>query len=85
MQEGFLHFLQFPCLFPFMPYILAEGPHQIAYVTFKIRHFGHFSTSFRMDVLDRETINFPWWAEMVQKAQPPKQPRCMFTENLIIS
>ena len=34
---------------------------------------------------ERLMINFPWWAEMVQKAQPPKQPRCRLTENFIIS
>ena len=30
-------------------------------------------------------MNLPWCADIVQKLQPPKHPRCIFTENLIIS
>ena len=38
-----------------------------------------------IEALLRDATNLPWCAEMVQKAQPPKQPRCRFTECRIIS
>ena len=38
------------------------------------------TTSFNIDSLLRDATNLPWCAEMVQKAQPPKQPRCRLTE-----
>jgi len=47
--------------------------------------FVTFSTSFMIDLTDRLAMNFPWWAEIVQKLHPPKQPLCILTENLIIS
>ncbi len=39
----------------------------------------------RIDFSLREVMNLPWWADMVQKEQPPKQPRWILTECLIIS
>ena len=43
------------------------------------------STSARIDRSLRELMNLPWWAEMVQNEQPPKQPRWILTELRIIS
>ena len=42
-------------------------------------------TSLRMDASLREEMNFPWCAAIVQKLHPPKHPRCVHTENLIMS
>ena len=42
-------------------------------------------TSLRIDASLRDEMNFPWCAAIVQKLQPPKHPRCVHTENLIMS
>ena len=42
-------------------------------------------TSLRMEASLREEMNLPWCAAIVQKLHPPKHPRCVHTENLIIS
>ena len=44
-----------------------------------------FSTSLRIDSSDRLWMMRPWWAVIEQKVQPPKQPRMIVTESLIIS
>ena len=68
-----------------MRYMLAEGPPTSVRVPRKSGIRVMRSTSRRMEASLRERMNLPWWAEIVQKAQPPKQPRWILTECLIIS
>ena len=42
-------------------------------------------TSFRIDVCERDWIVRPWCVVIEQNVQPPKQPRIIVTESLIIS
>ena len=44
-----------------------------------------FSTSFITDSDDRLWMIRPWWAVIEQNVQPPKHPRRIVTESLIIS
>ena len=39
----------------------------------------------RIDSCDRDWMIRPWWAVIEQNVQPPKQPRMIVTESLIIS
>jgi hypothetical protein len=38
-----------------------------------------------IDSSERLEMNFPWWADIVQKEHPPKHPRWIVTESFIIS
>ena len=44
-----------------------------------------FCTSRTTDSFDRLWMIRPWWAVIEQNVQPPKQPRMIVTESLIIS
>ena len=44
-----------------------------------------FRTSSSTDSRDRFWMIRPWWAVIEQKVHPPKQPRMIVTESLIIS
>ncbi len=68
-----------------MPYILAVGAPTSEILPAKSGSLLSSLTSFRIDCSLRDDMNLPWCAAMVQKLQPPKHPRCVFTENLIIS
>src|SRR5215207_6371469 len=85
MQLGRMHSSQIHCSLPFILYMLAEGPPRSLMVPRKSGICFTDSTSRRMLALLRLATNLPWWAEIVQKLQPPKHPRCMLIECLIIS
>ena len=59
MQEGFLHWAQISGFFPFIRYILAEGPPRSLRYPLKSGIWVISLTSFNMDSLLREAINFP--------------------------
>src|SRR5689334_10293100 len=85
MQLGRTHSSQIHCCLPFILYMLADGPPRSLIVPRKSGICLIDSTSRRMDALEREATNLPWCAEIVQKLHPPKHPRCMLIECLIIS
>jgi len=64
--------------------LVCRRPSQIAYVSLN-PGISVFSVFRRIDSFERDAINFPWCAEMVQKAHPPNQPRCRFTKLVIVS
>ena len=85
MQLGRTHSSQIHCCLPFILYMFAEGPPRSVIVPRKSGMSFTCSTSRRIDAFDRLATNLPWCAEIVQKLQPPKHPRCMLIECLIIS
>ena len=85
MQLGRTHSSQIHCSRPFILYILPEGPPRSEIVPRKSGICLMDSTSRRMLALLRLATNLPWCAEIVQKLHPPKHPRCILIECLIIS
>src|ERR1044071_1095123 len=83
MQLGLMHSSQIHCSLPFILYMLPEGPPRSLIVPRKSGICLIDSTSRRIEALEREATNLPWCAEIVQKLQPPKHPRCMLIECLI--
>src|SRR5690606_23892422 len=67
-------------------YILAVGPPKSEIMPVKPGAVSRiFSTSRRIESSERFWIIRPSCSVMEQKVQPPKQPRMMLTENLIMS
>ena len=66
-------------------YMLAVAPPMSDTTPLNSGSSARFRTSRSTDSGDRLWMMRPWWAVMEQKVQPPKQPRMMVTESLIIS
>ena len=84
MHEGRVHFSHRERSLPAIPYMLAEGPPRSVIVPRKSGMAATRSTSRSTEASERGVTNLPWCAEMVQKAQPPKHPRCIVIEWRII-
>ena len=58
---------------------------QIAQITLEVWQLRDGFHLFQNALLAAAYDEFAWCAEMVQKAHPPKHPRCRLTENFIMS
>ncbi len=66
-------------------YMLAVGPPMSLMTPENSGSAAILRTSFSTDSCERDWMMRPWWAVIEQKVQPPKQPRMIVTESLIIS
>src|SRR5438270_9964498 len=66
-------------------YMLAVGPPTSLMMPLNSGSAASLRTSLTTDSGDRDWMIRPWWAVIEQKVQPPKQPRMIVTESLIIS
>ena len=67
-----------------MRYMLAVGPPRSLMWPLNSGSAARFWTSLRIEVSLRFWITRPWCMVIEQKVQPPKHPRMMVTESLII-
>ena len=68
-----------------MRYMFAVAPPTSETMPLKSGSFAIARTSRRTEASERFWMIRPWWAVIEQKVQPPKQPRMIVTESLIIS
>ena len=66
-------------------YMFAVGPPMSLTVPLNFGSAASASTSLSTDSCERDWMMRPWWAVIEQNVQPPKQPRMIVTESLIIS
>ncbi len=66
-------------------YMLAVGPPMSLTTPLKSGSSAICSTSSRIDSWLRDWMMRPWCVVIEQNVQPPKQPRMIVTESLIIS
>src|SRR5713101_332323 len=66
-------------------YMFAVGPPMSLMTPLNSGSAATLRTSFRIDSCERDWMVRPWCVVIEQNVQPPKQPRMMVTESLIIS
>ena len=66
-------------------YMFAVGPPMSLTTPLNSGSAAILRTSLRTDSCERDWMIRPWWAVIEQNVQPPKQPRMIVTESLIIS
>src|SRR5580704_5485051 len=66
-------------------YMFAVGPPMSLTTPENSGSAAILRTSPSTDCCERDCMMRPWWAVIEQNVQPPKQPRMIVTESLIIS
>src|SRR5256714_8095822 len=66
-------------------YMFAVGPPTSLMTPWNSGSAAILRTSLSTDSCERDWMMRPWWAVIEQNVQPPKQPRMIVTESLIIS
>ena len=84
-HESRLHFASTSGRVQRIVYMFAVGPPMSVITPLNSGSAASFSTSFRTDSCERFWMMRPWCAVIEQNVQPPKQPRMIVTESLIIS
>src|SRR5712692_1481786 len=85
MQERRLHLASTSGREQRISYMLAVGPPMSLTTPANSGSAAILRTSGSTDSCERDWMILPWCAVIEQKVQPPKQPRMMVTESLIIS
>src|ERR1700733_6080898 len=84
-HESLLHFASTSGRVQRIWYMFAVGPPTSLMKPLNSGSAASFFTSCWIESGERDWLIRPWWAGIEQKVQPPKQPRMMVTESLIIS
>src|SRR5258708_2224424 len=85
MHDNRLHFASTSGRVQRIRYMFAVAPPMSLTTPLNSGSAAILRTSLTIDVSDRDWIMRPWWAVIEQNVQPPKQPRMIVTESLIIS
>src|SRR5438132_9506293 len=85
IQESRLHLASTSGRVQRIWYMLAVGPPMSLTMPANSGSAAILRTSRSTDSCERDCMIRPWWAVIEQNVQPPKQPRMIVIESLIIS